>query len=156
MSTNQPNRAGSGMDRKIEKQSRRPLYVGGAIGGVVLLAALVFLTDRTSTSFTLDGQRIRTGEVFVGMYEDFIPLRAAVEPERTVYLDAIEGGRVERILVEDGRAAGVVLANGDELRAKAVISGCDPRRTFFGLLGEPPHSEIARCHQVRLTKEWLV
>jgi HlyD family secretion protein len=90
------------MDRKIEKQSRRPLYVGGAIGGVVLLAALVFLTDRTSTSFTLDGQRIRTGEVFVGMYEDFIPLRAAVEPERTVYLDAIEGGRVERILVEEG------------------------------------------------------
>ena len=102
MSTNEPNRAGSGMDRKIEKQSRRPLYIGAAIGGVVLLAALVLLTDRTSTSFTLDGQRIRTGEVFVGMYEDFIPLRAAVEPERTVYLDAIEGGRVERILVEEG------------------------------------------------------
>jgi len=29
-------------------------------------------------------------------------LRASVEPERTVYLDAIEGGRVEAVLVEDG------------------------------------------------------
>jgi len=37
-----------------------------------------------------------------GTYEDFIPLRATVEPERTVYLDAIEGGRVEAILVEEG------------------------------------------------------
>ena len=102
MSDNQSNLAGSGMDRKIERRSRKPLYVGGAIGGVALLVLLALFTDRTSTSFTLDGQRIRTGEVFVGMYEDFIPLRAAVEPERTVYLDAIEGGRVERILVEEG------------------------------------------------------
>ena len=59
-------------------------------------------TFHTGTSFTLDGQRIRTAEVSVGMYEDFIPLRAAVEPERTVYLDAIEGGRVEAILIEEG------------------------------------------------------
>ncbi len=36
------------------------------------------------------------------MYEDYIPLRASVEPEKTVYLDAIEGGRVEAILVEEG------------------------------------------------------
>jgi HlyD family secretion protein len=102
MSDSQSSLTGSGMDRKIEKRSRRPFFIGGAVGGVALLVALAFLTDRTSTSFTLDGQRIRTAEVFVGMYEDFIPLRAAVEPERTVYLDAIEGGRVERILVEEG------------------------------------------------------
>ena len=93
---------GSGMDRKIESRSRKPLYIGI---GAAILAALVLtalFTDGTSTSFTLDGQRIRTAEVTVGMYEDFIPLRAAVEPERTVYLDAIEGGRVERILIEEG------------------------------------------------------
>ena len=37
-----------------------------------------------------------------GVYEDYIPLRASVEPERTVYLDAIEGGRVESVVVEEG------------------------------------------------------
>ena len=102
MSEQKPNLAGSGMDRKIEKRSRKPVYVGAAVAAGLLLIVLVVMTDRSSTSFTLDGQRIRTSEVFTGMYEDFIPLRASVEPERTVYLDAIEGGRVERILVEEG------------------------------------------------------
>jgi HlyD family secretion protein len=92
----------SGMDRRIEKRSRRPLLIGTVVAAIVTLATIVFLADSTSTSYTLDGQRIRTAEVTKGVYEDYIPLRAAVEPERTVYLDAIEGGRVERILVEEG------------------------------------------------------
>ena len=44
---------------------------------------------------------------------------------------------VERILVEDGVAAGVVLAGGEEISARCVVSGADPRRTFFGLVGAP-------------------
>ena len=90
------------MDRRIERTSRRPLIIGSAIGGAALLFIIIFTAFDTSTSFTLDGQRIRTAEVSTGVYEDFIPLRAAVEPERTVYLDAIEGGRVDAILVEEG------------------------------------------------------
>ncbi len=43
---------------------------------------------------------------------------------------------VDRILIERGRAVGVVLPNGDEIRAKTVISGLDPHRTFLGLVGE--------------------
>ncbi len=43
---------------------------------------------------------------------------------------------VAKVLVKNGRAAGVVLDNGDELRAKIVVSGLDPRRTFLGLLEE--------------------
>lgn len=90
------------MDRRIEKRSRRPLVIGAATAALIALVAIVFLANGTSTSYTLDGQRIRTAEVTVGMYEDYIPLRSMVEPERTVYLDAIEGGRVEQILVEEG------------------------------------------------------
>ena len=90
------------MDRRIEQKSRRPLMIGGGVAAGVVLLAIFFTTFHSSTSFTLDGQRIRTAEVSTGVYEDFIPLRAAVEPERTVYLDAIEGGRVEAILVEEG------------------------------------------------------
>ncbi len=41
---------------------------------------------------------------------------------------------VERILVEDGRATGVVLAGGEEIRARRVVSNADPKRTFLGLL----------------------
>jgi phytoene dehydrogenase-like protein len=36
---------------------------------------------------------------------------------------------VERVLVEEGRAAGAVLAGGEELRARVVVSNADPLRT---------------------------
>ncbi len=42
---------------------------------------------------------------------------------------------IERILVENGQARGVLLENGEEIRAKTVVSGCDPRRTFLGFVG---------------------
>ena len=41
---------------------------------------------------------------------------------------------VARVLVKDGRATGVALANGDEISAPVVVSGLDPRRTFIDLV----------------------
>ena len=43
---------------------------------------------------------------------------------------------VDHIRVKDGRAEGVVLKDGEEIRAQAVASNADPTRTFLGLLGE--------------------
>ena len=43
---------------------------------------------------------------------------------------------VARVLIENGRAVGAVLESGEELRAGSVVSNADPRRTFFGLVGE--------------------
>ncbi len=43
---------------------------------------------------------------------------------------------VSGVLLQNGRALGVVLEGGEEIRADAVISGADPRRTFLGLVGE--------------------
>ena len=40
---------------------------------------------------------------------------------------------VARIVVEDGRACGVVLESGEELRSRIVLSNADPKRTFLGL-----------------------
>lgn len=91
----------SGMDRKLERRPRKPLFIAG-IAVTVVLVTIAYLSIDTSTSFTLDGQRIRTATVSTGVYEDYIPLRANVKPETTVYLDAIDGGRVESILVEEG------------------------------------------------------
>lgn len=44
--------------------------------------------------------------------------------------------RVERILVEGGRAAGVRMADGRELRAPVVVSNADLKRTFLQMIGE--------------------
>jgi phytoene dehydrogenase-like protein len=44
------------------------------------------------------------------------------------------GAEVRSILVRDGRALGVVLASGEEVRARVVASNADPRRTFLKLV----------------------
>lgn len=41
---------------------------------------------------------------------------------------------VERVLVRGGRAEGVVLAGGEEVRAGMVVSNADVKRTFLGLV----------------------
>jgi len=41
---------------------------------------------------------------------------------------------VVSIKVKDGSAAGVVLANGDEIDARTVVSNADPKRTLLGLV----------------------
>ena len=46
------------------------------------------------------------------------------------------GAVVERVTVEDGAASGVVLAGGEEVRARVVLSNADPKHTLLGLVGE--------------------
>jgi phytoene dehydrogenase-like protein len=44
------------------------------------------------------------------------------------------GVEVTAITSHDGRATGVVLAGGDEIQARGVVSGLDPKRTLIGLV----------------------
>ena len=44
---------------------------------------------------------------------------------------------VEGIVVDDGVATGVLLTDGERISARCVVSGLDPRRTFFELVGAP-------------------
>ena len=45
---------------------------------------------------------------------------------------------VSRILITNGRACGVVLENGEEIQARSVVSGTDPKTTFLRLV-DPIH-----------------
>ncbi len=58
-------------------------------------------------------------------------LRAAAEAHG---VEIRTGAWVERVLVEDGRAAGIVLVDGEEIRAGRIVSNADPRRTFLDLI----------------------
>jgi len=96
--------SGEGMDRAVEKRVSRGRMAGY---GIAAIAALVFAWWLFSTllggrSLSVNAQRISASPVTVGTFEDFIPLRGRLVPRSTVYLDAIEGGRVESVLVEDG------------------------------------------------------
>ena len=45
---------------------------------------------------------------------------------------------VAQVKIKDGVAVGVVLSNGDEIDARAVISNADPKRTLLGFV-DPQH-----------------
>jgi len=58
---------------------------------------------------------------------------------------------VQRILVENGRATGVALASGEEVRARVVASNADPKRTFLKLV-EPGQMEGRFLEDIRRIK----
>ena len=96
--------SGQGMDRRIEKKTPLSRKIGYGAAAVLVLTFVWWLVAALlgGRSLSVDSQRISVAAVTVGTFEDFIPLRGRLVPHSTVYLDAVEGGRVERVLVEDG------------------------------------------------------
>jgi HlyD family secretion protein len=96
--------SGQGMDRKVTRKAPPTRTIGLVAGVIAILVFAWWLTDTLSNgrSLSVKSGRITVSEVTVGTFEDFIPLRGRLVPRSTVYLDAIEGGRVEQVLVEDG------------------------------------------------------
>jgi HlyD family secretion protein len=96
--------SGASMDRKIEKKPRSWFVIAG-VGALVAVVAIVgwLLIDQSSgRSLTIANSRVMVAPVSEGVFEDYIPIRGRVTPRKTVYLDVIEGGRVEQRLVDDG------------------------------------------------------
>lgn len=59
---------------------------------------------------------------------------AMAEAAREAGAEIRTGVDVARITVRDGAVSGVVLADGTEISASAIVSGVDPKRTFLGLV----------------------
>ncbi|HET7316590.1 MAG TPA: efflux RND transporter periplasmic adaptor subunit [Sphingomicrobium sp.] len=95
--------SGGAMDRVVVRKriDRRILIAGGA-GAILLVVLLFWLFAPRSDTQSVARDRLAISTVRNGVFEDFLPLRAKVTPLVTVYLDAVEGGRVEKKLVEDG------------------------------------------------------
>jgi phytoene dehydrogenase-like protein len=60
--------------------------------------------------------------------------RALAESARNAGAEIRTDAEVRHIRVKDGVVSSLVLANGEEIAANAVVSGVDPKRTFFNLL----------------------
>ena len=59
-------------------------------------------------------------------------------------VDMRPGTGIERIVIEDGRAAGVVTDTGETIRCAAVVSNMDSVRTMNELVGGAPQAKFAR------------
>ncbi|MBV8685637.1 MAG: efflux RND transporter periplasmic adaptor subunit [Alphaproteobacteria bacterium] len=91
------------MDRVVERRGlSREIKIGLGAAAALLLGLLFWWFAPTANSQSIAADRVTVSVVEKGRFDDFLPLRARVTPLVTVYLDAVEGGRVEKVLVEDG------------------------------------------------------
>jgi len=93
-----------GMDRKIEKKgglTRKNILYGVIILLVLFIAGIMIFGDKSS-KYNVEVARLTIDEVKMDVFQDYITDQGIVEPIRTIYLDAVEGGRVEEILIDEG------------------------------------------------------
>ena len=135
------------LDRRFEStEIKATLAHQGTIGACVGVmspgSAYVMLHDSIGG---VDGQAGAWGFVYGGM-GTITEILATTCRSRGVEIRT--GAAVDRVLVKNGRAQGVVLKNGDELRSRIVVSNTDPKRTFLDLV-EEQHLEADFLEEIR-------
>ncbi len=95
--------SGGAMDKVVEtKGLSNRIKAAIAAGALAILGVGFYAYAPSGESQTVAAERLTISTVQRGTFDDFLPLRARVTPLLTVFLDSIEGGRVEQVLVEDG------------------------------------------------------
>ena len=128
-----------------------------AAAALIVLAMLFRLYALRGNSQEVAQDRLTISEVSDGSFRDFIPLRARVTPLLTVYLDAIEGGRVEQLVAEDG----AMLREGDliavlpkpELRLSVLARQTEVEQQINNMRGQELALAQTRLASVRIVLE---
>jgi HlyD family secretion protein len=92
------------VDRVIQKKTwttKRILTIS-VIAGIVLLIGASYYFTRGGSKLDVQTDRLTISSVTKGKFQENIPVNGIVLPQTTIYLDAIEGGRVEEKYVDDG------------------------------------------------------
>jgi HlyD family secretion protein len=95
---------GEGMDRKIARKKWPPRKIALVVA-VALFVALVaygFATTTGGRKLNVEREKITIATVERGPFQEFIPVTGNVLPRNTVYLDAVDGGRIEEVYVQEG------------------------------------------------------
>jgi HlyD family secretion protein len=92
------------MDRVIQKKKWNPRRIILLALAVALVIGLGYGYWQTSgkSRLNVDLERLSIAEVKSGTFKEYIPVIGTIQPLTSIYLDALEGGRVEEKYVEDG------------------------------------------------------
>ena len=91
------------MDRRIEKKRFTPRRIAlGVLAAAVVAFGAYALLSVNPSSLNVEAAKLTTAPVTHGPFLEYIVEQGAVMPLRTIYLDAVEGGRVEEVFVEEG------------------------------------------------------
>lgn len=102
------------MDKKIAKKkwTVKRIATWGGGGLLIIFIAYQFIFADRRQKLKVDREKLTVSEVKRGVFQETIPQTGIVAPSRTVFLDAIEGGNIKRIVRESGemvKAGDVIL-----------------------------------------------
>ena len=135
------------MDKKIEKKGwslQKIILIVAAIGAVSFLLSNIY-RDAGVSRLNVETERLLIDTVQRGVFQEFIPVSGVVQPIKTVFLDAIEGGRVEEKLVEDG----AMIVKGQPI---IKLSNDDLHRSYLNLEGQLIN-QINQIRNLSIVKE---
>jgi HlyD family secretion protein len=92
------------VDRVLQKKrwtTKRILTIAGIAGIVLLIGGSYYFTSGKSR-VNVEMDRITVSTITKGTFQETIPENGTVLPLTSIYLDALEGGRVEEKYVDDG------------------------------------------------------
>src|SRR5687767_2261371 len=93
-----------GMDKIIPKKiwTMKRIFT---YGGILLFSGFViyvFVFAERGKTLVIERDKVTISTVERGQFQERIPQTGQVEPRRSVYLDAVEGGTIKRIVAESG------------------------------------------------------
>ncbi len=142
------------MDRIIEKKKWTPgklLVTGGIVLMLVFLVWMFLFRDNRSRLYVEKNQLTIT-QVEKGKFQEFIPVDGVVFPRNTIYIDAVQGGIVEEVFVEDG----AILKQGDPIlklaNANMELSYMDQETRMYDAINNLSNSRIS-LEQLRYTRQ---
>ena len=94
----------SAMDTPIERRLVTPQRVAWVVAALLLVAlsTYVYVEYGLTRTLTVGAERVTVSRVAFDTFREYIPVTGNVVPRTTVYLDAVEGGQIMAVHVEEG------------------------------------------------------
>lgn len=142
------------MDRIIEKKKwtrSKILLIAAGFLIITLILWLLFFRDNRSR-LNVDFNQVSLAAVEKGKFQEFIPLDGIVFPRNTVFIDAVQGGIVEAVYVEDG----AILKAGDPIlklaNANMELNYMDQETRMYDAVNNLANTRMS-IEQLRYTRQ---
>lgn len=98
------------MDKPLIKTTKKKYqgkYLFAAISTCLFIGVFVFTQSNATLTTSGKNYNVATGNLVISTikqaeFAEYLPLRGVVEPEKTIFIDAIDGGRVEEVFIQEG------------------------------------------------------
>lgn len=140
------------MDKPIQKKRWTARNITILAAGAVFAGFVIYTVVLGDTRSTLNVERdkITVSAVERGIFQEFIPVTGTVQPQRTIFLDAVDGGRVEKLFVE----AGAMVKEGDAIvllkNSTMVLDAVNREAQMLDQMNNLQNSRVS-MEQTRLT-----